>query len=165
MPSSLKEDNFEGASKSSNFDVSGKEQAEDLMRAMSRATGADIAATDCARVLRLPGHRNHEYQTIPFVTVENPTDIVYRPTKFSEYEVHGALPDRLERLPRTKGGALSQSEHDWAFAMRALGRGEPPERVAAAIAAYRPDKSDRRRYARHTIEKAQQDFLRRSFSH
>jgi len=32
-----------------------KEQAEDLQRSLARETGADPAATDCARVLRLPG--------------------------------------------------------------------------------------------------------------
>src|SRR5690349_14974550 len=37
----------------------GKPQAECLQRAIARETGADIAATDCARVLRLPGLYNH----------------------------------------------------------------------------------------------------------
>jgi hypothetical protein len=142
----------------------GKDRAEELMRGMSRATGADIAATDCARVLRLPGHRNHKYLATPFVTVENLSDSVYLPDRFPEFEVHDVPPERLERLPLAKGGKHSQSEHDWAFAMRAFSRGELPGRIAAAIEAYRPDKSDPHRYAQHTTEKAGMEYSRRSVS-
>ena len=36
-----------------------KQQAEDLQRGLARECGSDSAATDCARVLRLPGVYNH----------------------------------------------------------------------------------------------------------
>jgi hypothetical protein len=50
----------------------------------------------------------------------------------------------------------SQSEHDWAYAKRALARGDNPEVVIQRIADYRSeDKDDPNYYARHTVAKAQ----------
>ena len=50
---------------------------------------------------------------------------------------------------------MSQSEHDWAYAKRALARGDDPEEVIRRIADYRAtDKHDPAYYARHTVEKA-----------
>ena len=39
----------------------GKDQAEELQRHLVRDLAADPAATDCARVMRLPGFYNHKY--------------------------------------------------------------------------------------------------------
>src|SRR5712692_2036363 len=47
-----------------------KDEAENLQRALARETGADPAATDCARVLRLPGFDNHKYSRPYLVRVE-----------------------------------------------------------------------------------------------
>ncbi len=53
----------------------------------------------------------------------------------------------------------SQSEHDWAYAKRALARGDDPEVVIQRIADYRAeDKADPTYYARHTVTKAQAQF-------
>jgi hypothetical protein len=53
----------------------------------------------------------------------------------------------------------SQSEHDWAYAKRALARGDDPEEVIRKIADYRAeDKHDPAYYARHTVEKAQTEM-------
>jgi hypothetical protein len=41
-----------------------------------------------------------------------------------------------------------------AYALRAHARGDEPDEVARAIAAYRPDKSNPHYYAQHTVEKA-----------
>jgi len=50
---------------------------------------------------------------------------------------------------------LSQSERDWAYAKRALGRGEPEGRVTEEIARYRVgQKHDPHDYARRTVRKA-----------
>src|SRR5579864_1824323 len=38
-----------------------KSQAEELQKGLAHETGADPAATDCSRVLRLPGFYNHKY--------------------------------------------------------------------------------------------------------
>jgi hypothetical protein len=53
-------------------------------------------------------------------------------------------------------GHKSQSEHDWAYAKRALARGDDPEVVIQRIADYRSeDKVDPQYCARHTVSKAQ----------
>jgi hypothetical protein len=52
---------------------------------------------------------------------------------------------------------LSQSERDWAFAKRALARGEPQEIVIAAIANHRRyDKHNPQYYAELTVRKAKE---------
>ncbi len=134
-----------------------KQQSEELMRGLAAEHGADPAATDCARVLRLPGFRNHKYETPHFVTVENIRNDVYKSSHFPN--LNG--PSRMERdrsatgISRTRssvGG--SQSERDWAYAMRSLARGDEPCAVASAIEAHRPDKPNPRYYAEHTVKKA-----------
>jgi hypothetical protein len=58
---------------------------------------------------------------------------------------------------------LTQSEHDWAYAKRALARGDDPEEVIRRITDYRAtDKHDPAYYARHTVQKAQTEMERRS---
>ncbi len=135
------------------------EQAEVLQRAMARKFGSDPAATDSTRVLRVPGFLNRKYDTEFWVHAEKHTDRVYhlhdfrlrtepiesdfRPRNYSQ------TPDSSE--PRT----LTQSEHDWAYAKRALARGDDPEEIIRRIADYRADeKHNPEYYARHTVEKA-----------
>ena len=63
------------------------------------------------------------------------------------------------RRVRRPGEPISQSERDWAYARRALARGEPRGTVIAAIASYR--RFDRRRpeyYAALTVEKAERSL-------
>ena len=133
------------------------EQAERLQQGLARETGADPAATDSSRVLRLPGFYNHKYAPPYLVSVEALSHEVYRPERFPK------LPssERAER-PADWGnhsaktpGHLSQSERDWAYAKRALARGEPEEIVVAAIASFRrSDKHDPQDYAERTVRKA-----------
>jgi hypothetical protein len=56
------------------------------------------------------------------------------------------------RITETVG---SQSERDWAFALRALGRGEQPDEIVRAIETYRVDKPNPRYYAERTVAKAE----------
>jgi hypothetical protein len=50
---------------------------------------------------------------------------------------------------------LSQSERDWAYAKRALSRGEIPEEIIRNIAEFRAyDKPNPQDYARRTVTKA-----------
>lgn len=141
--------------------------AEALMRAMVRDLHADPAATDCSRVLRLPGFFNHNYGEPQLVTVENLNDCVYSPSHFPafpELNILSSPNDRESIGPRRAHVApirKSQSERDWAYALRHLVRGEEPTQIARAIASHRPDKSNPEYYARHTVEKASM-FLNRS---
>ena len=60
-------------------------------------------------------------------------------------------------------GHRSQSEADWAYAKRALVRGDDPEIIIQRIADYRADdKGDPLYYARHTVQKAQAELSGRS---
>ena len=57
----------------------------------------------------------------------------------------------------------SQSEHDWAYAKRALARGDDVELVIQRIADCRSDDKDNPDYyARHTVMKAQAELARSS---
>jgi len=136
------------------------EQAEALQRAMARKFGGDPAATDSTRVLRLPSFLNRKYDTEFQVQAEKHTDRVYHLQDFrlrtepieSDFRPrhHSQTPASSESRP------LSQSEHDWAYAKRALARGDDPELVIQRIADYRANgKDDPNYYARHTVMKAQ----------
>jgi hypothetical protein len=131
------------------------DQAERLQRALARDAGADPAATDCARVLRLPGFYNHKYEVPHFITVTTLSRITYSASEFPT-----TLPEPARQLVRPKAtghhnGNLSQSERDWAFAKRALARGEPRYMVIAAIAAERQlSKHNPNYYAERTVSRA-----------
>src|SRR5215472_11978624 len=69
----------------------------------------------------------------------------------SRYAIQGQ--QRSRTMPV---GHKSQSEDDWAFAKRALARGDDPEEVIRRIADYRADdKHDPEYYAQYTVLKAQ----------
>ena len=132
------------------------DQAETLMRLMARKFGADPAATDSARVLRLPGLHNHKYNPPHLIINENLSSRTYAPIDFPASTMEDRpLISSVEHLcsPRQRVGG-SQSERDWRFALRALRRGEEPKAISQAIERYRQDKPDPRYYAEHTVEKA-----------
>jgi hypothetical protein len=148
-----------------------QDEAERLMRHLVRETGADPAATDSSRVLRLPGFVNHKYGRPFVVSVEARAMETYRPEHFlrlpAEEQGGRRITDHgLVRKPRSVG-QVTQSERDWAYARRALGRGESPDKVRAAIAAFRTgQKADVNQYADRTVRKAteslQSDRVRRA---
>ena len=134
-----------------------KDQAEALMRGMVQDLGADPAATDSSRVLRVPGFYNYKYDRPHIVRVDNLTEQIYQPSHFPEYaEARGTGPSiRVERISRRAAvNGITQSERDWAYARRALARGDDPAEVARAIEQYRTDKPNPHYYAKHTVEKA-----------
>jgi RepB DNA-primase from phage plasmid len=141
------------------------EDAEGLLHAMAREFGGDPAATDATRVLRVPGFANKKYETDFYVQARRESTDMYQ---LRDFKLHLDAHDsprhdydkrvKHESSPRTN---LSQSEHDWAFAKRALARDDDPEEVIQRIADYRSqDKADPIYYARHTVEKAQADLER-----
>ena len=78
-------------------------------------------------------------------------------------------PDTTMKKPRAAialpVATLSQSEHDWAYAKRALARGDEPEEIIRRIADFRAeDKPSPEYYARHTVMKAQADLQRKAAS-
>lgn len=138
-----------------------QDQAEEFLHALARRFDGDPAATDSTRVLRLPGFANKKYEEDFRVTVRLHTAGTYRPRDFklrtepvdSSHSRWNPSPDhRAASVPRE----LSQSERDWAYAKRALGRGLPPEEIMRDIAEFRAhEKHNPEDYARRTVEKAQ----------
>jgi hypothetical protein len=134
------------------------EEAEGLLHAMARELGGDPAATDATRVLRLPGFTNKKYETDFDVEARRESTGIYH---LRDFKLHIDSQDspshnydiRAKRFSSRTN--LSQSEHDWAFAKRALARGDDPEEVIQQIAQHRArDKSDPQDYARRTVTKA-----------
>jgi RepB DNA-primase from phage plasmid len=138
-------------------------QAESLLRALASQYGGDPAATDISRLLRLPGFTNTKYNEAFVVRVHHETDSVYHLQDFHVQEDSPESPrrpgDSQTATRRITAGHRSQSEADWAYAKRALARGDAPEEVIRRIADYRAeDKADPLYYARLTATKAYADF-------
>jgi hypothetical protein len=141
-----------------------QDQAEALLRAMAREFGGDPAATDSTRVLRLPGFGNRKYHGTFIVRAQKCSDRIHTPLDFKLRISHPDSPHPPLRRPLARATSseprrMSQSEHDWAFAKRALASGADPERVVRRIAEFRDgDKHDVHDYARRTVAKAQAEL-------
>jgi hypothetical protein len=139
-----------------NFDL---DEGERTLRALASRFGGDPAATDVSRLLRLPGFRNRKYKDPFIVQAFQETDVVHRSGDFRIQEDSPESPRTIEDAThqrRLQVGHRSQSEADWAYAKRALARGDSPEHVIQNIADYRAeDKADPLYYARLTVTKAQ----------
>lgn len=146
-----------------------QDQAEALQRTMARKFGGDPAATDSTRVLRLPGFINRKYETEFRVQAEKRGDQIYHLQDFrlriesidNDFRMPFRPPNTSSSAPRV----LSQSEYDWAYAKRALARGDDPEEIVRRIAQFRStEKSNPFYYAHLTVSKAQQDLTARGKS-
>jgi hypothetical protein len=139
------------------------DEAEGLLHAMAREFGGDPAATDATRVLRLPGFANKKYGADFYVEARRESTDTYH---LPDFKLHMDSQDSPRRNYNSRAKrevspriGLSQSEHDWAFAKRALARGEEPEEVIRQIAQHRAaDKSDPEDYARRTVTKGQAEL-------
>jgi hypothetical protein len=143
------------------------EEAEALLHAMAREFGGDSAATDANRVLRVPGFANKKYKTNFYVEARRESTETYHLRDFklqidSQDSPRHNYDNRAKREAPPRSN-LSQSEYDWAFAKRALARGDDPDLVIKRIADYRAnDKHDPVYYARHTVIKAQAELASQS---
>jgi hypothetical protein len=141
------------------------EEAEALNQAMAREFDGDPAATDSTRALRLPGFANKKYEADFYVQAHTESTQTHH---LRDFKLQIDSPDALRhqheevaRKPLTQSNTLSQSEHDWAYAKRALARGDDPEEVIRRIADHRAnEKHDPQYYARHTVTKAQAEMQR-----
>jgi RepB DNA-primase from phage plasmid len=142
------------------------EEAENLQQAIAYEFGADPAATDSARVLRLPGFANKKYDDGFPVIARQQTTQTYHAWDFKlrtpSVEAKRQIDQTRQSLSK-KADHTSQSERDWAYAKRALARGDDPEEIVRRIADYRADdKHNPEYYARHTVSKAQSHLNRLS---
>lgn len=146
-----------------NVEGIGQPEAESLQRAMTREFGGDPAATDSTRVLRLPGFSNRKHQPPHVVRARSESSQTYHLEDFKlrtdpdERREHAVPNHTAKGQPRDEA---TQSERDWAFAKRALARGDDPEEVIRRMADYRGDEKHSN-YARYTVEKAQAALHRR----
>ena len=137
-----------------------QDEAESLLHNLANQFGGDLAATDSTRVLRLPGFANRKLSEEFIVQARQESDAVYTLRDFTIDEDSPETPrhfgDYRQHERKVPDDHKSQSEHDWAYAKRALARGDDPEVVVQRIADYRSeDKADPIYYARHTVAKAQ----------
>ena len=139
-----------------------QDEAESLLHNLANQFGGDLAATDSTRVLRLPGFTNHKLPEAFIVQARQESDAVYTRRNFTidedSPETSRHFGGYQQRERRVSNDHKSQSEHDWAFAKRALARGDDPKIVIQRIADYRADdKADPAYYARLTVHKAQKE--------
>ena len=140
-----------------------QDESESLLHKLANEFGGDLAATDSTRVLRLPGFANHKLREEFIVQARQESDAVYTLRDFTIDEDSPEAPRHFgkpqERRRTVPGNHKSQSEHDWAYAKRALARGDDPELVIRRIADYRAEeKDDPDYYARYTVTKAQAEL-------
>jgi hypothetical protein len=141
------------------------EQAECLLRSLATEFGGDPAATDATRVFRMPGFINRKYPNEPefLVQVRYESNRIHH---LRDFTIREGAPDAAHHRDDSHGpqrtmprGHRSQSEADWAYAKRALARGDDPEEIIRRIADYRAsDKHDPLYYARLTVHKAQAEL-------
>ena len=144
------------------------EESEAMLRAMAAQFGGDPAATDSTRVLRLPGFANRKYDAEFIVQAHHESDAVHHARDFQLQEDSPETPRRFESEAgsKTSPGHRSQSEQDWAYAKRALARGDDPAIVMQRIADFRAEeKPNPEYYARHTVMKAQAALARSANHH
>jgi RepB DNA-primase from phage plasmid len=144
-----------------------QDDAEALLHNLANRFAGDLAATDSTRVLRLPGFANRKLLEEFIVQARQESDAVYTLRDFTIDQDSPETPrhfaEAQERRRTVPSDHKSQSEHDWAYAKRALARGDDPEVVIQRIADYRSqDKDDPKYYARHTVIKAQAELARQS---
>jgi hypothetical protein len=136
-----------------------QDRAESLLHSLATAFRGDPAATDISRVLRVPGFANRKYNEQFLVRAVQETNQVYHLRDFASYDDSPDAPRHLEcdhgPARRMPPGHRSQSEADWAYAKRALARGDNPEDIIRRIADFRADdKHSPGSYARRTVTKA-----------
>ena len=140
-----------------------QDEAESLLHSLANQFGGDMAATDSTRVLRVPGFVNRKLPEEFIVQARQESDALYTLRDFTIDEDSPETPrhfgDYRQRERTVPIDHKSQSEHDWAYAKRALARGDDPELVIQRIADYRvEDKDDPIYYARHTVAKAKEQL-------
>jgi hypothetical protein len=144
-----------------------QDEAESLLHSLANKFAGDLAATDSTRVLRLPGFANRKLSEEFIVQARQESDAVYTLREFVIDEDSPEAPRHFgefqQRERTVPSDHKSQSERDWAYAKRALARGDDPELVIQRIADYRAeDKADPNYYARHTVIKAQVELQQKT---
>jgi len=119
-------------------------RAEQLLRGLAQRFGGDPAATDAARVFRLPGFNNKKYSQDFTVKVErtNLPEAVYHESDFKvetsrREPVLNAGDGRVEKRDLSLGSGKTQSERDWAYVIGRLREGVAPQDIVQDLASFR----------------------------
>jgi hypothetical protein len=129
------------------------DQQENTLKLLAIAFGGDSACTDRNRVLRVPGFRNCKYDPAHLVTVEYPSDSIYRsedfclddPARYSTFPIRRVAQTELNRKD-------TRSEQDWAWTVEQLSLGEDAGKITLMLASQRSDKPNPLYYAQRTID-------------
>jgi len=146
-------DKYQVIWKVKDFDIT---EAEALQKAMALKYGADRAATDVTRVLRLPGFTNWKYDPPCEIKAEKISDRIYQPADFNaerQYKSIIAHKNTANYAPRKIAGN-TQSERDWKEVCRRLRRGDSVAEVQSWLKESRPDKPNPKYYAERTVLRA-----------
>ena len=145
-------------------------RAEDMLRRLAHHYGTDRAATDCNRVLRLPGFRSRKrgapvqllryLQGPPSRLEDFPPDLPL-PEYVPRAVVAGPWRKGVSSASRSYGGDETKSGQDWAWTREQLRRGRKPTEVEAELAGRRPDKPNPGYYARVTVRNAERSLAPR----
>ncbi len=144
-------------------------KAEDMLRRLAHHYGTDRAATDCNRVLRLPGFRSRK-RGVPVRLLRYSQGPPSRLAAFpQDLPLPEAMPQPAQPRPwvqgalpaRGLGGDRTKSGDDWAWTREQLRAGRRPPDVEAELAGRRPDKSNPAYYAKRTVERAVESLARR----
>jgi hypothetical protein len=129
------------------------DQQESTLKLLAIAFGGDSACTDRNRVLRVPGFRNYKYDPAHLVSVEYPSDSIYRSEDFclDDATVFSTIPVR--RVAQTDLNRKdTRSERDWAWTVEQLSLGEDAGKITLMLASLRSDKPNPLYYAQRTID-------------
>jgi hypothetical protein len=143
-------------------------EAEQWMKGIARQHGADPAATDASRFLRVPGFRNCKYQEPHYVRDVTERfgargEKVYQPEDFpvpvADRQPLQDAPQFGDRVSAQRTGSIigKCNENDYAFACRALERGWNETVIAQRIANHRRDDGKHpnlQNYAERTVKAA-----------
>jgi len=110
-----------------------QDEAESLLHNLANKFGGDLAATDSTRVLAPAGIPQPQTSEEFIVQARQERDAVYALRDFTidedSPETQRRLSDSGGRERKLPSNHTSQSERDWAYAKRALARGDDPEAV------------------------------------
>jgi hypothetical protein len=134
------------------FDFARQEQT---LKLLAIGFGADIACTDCNRVLRIPGFLNRKYDPPYKVTVEYPDHSIWSP---DDFQLDAGAVDAMllgntpgSRKPPSK---QSHSESDWAWVSYELAHSKDAVKLTRELASRRSDKPNPLYYAQRTVDVA-----------
>jgi hypothetical protein len=128
---------------------------EHTLKLLSLAFAGDPACTDCNRVIRVPGLRNHKYVPAHPVTVEYLSDSIAHSEDFrlALGSPGAVLPLRGIARPFV-GSKQTHSEQDWAWVLSELSSGRDAAQLTTALASRRADKPNPLYYAQRTVDLA-----------